>query len=149
MSPAKTAGTKDLQADLVIVGAGGAGMAAAVAALEKGCRSVMLLEKAGAPGGSTAMAHDIFAVESPVQRRAWFDTSRDDIFKKHMEWTHWTVDARIVRAFMEERGMSRYQLEQDEDGSIKIKSLLFFPQRLAPETLSGAEVFGRDRRPSP
>jgi succinate dehydrogenase/fumarate reductase flavoprotein subunit len=104
-----------LQADLVIVGAGGAGMAAAIAALEKGCSSVMLLEKAGAPGGSTAMAHDIFAVESPVQKRAWFDTSKDEIFRTHMDWTHWTVDPRIVRVcidrsadtirWLEEKGM--------------------------------------------
>jgi fumarate reductase flavoprotein subunit len=91
----------DLGADVVIIGAGGAGMAAAVAALEKGCGSVMLLEKAGAPGGSTAMAHDIFGIESPVQKRAWFNTSKEDIFKVHMDWTHWTVDARIVRAFID------------------------------------------------
>jgi succinate dehydrogenase/fumarate reductase flavoprotein subunit len=90
-----------LQADVLIVGAGGAGLAAAVAALEVGCRRVVLLEKAGAPGGSTAMAHDIFGIESPVQKRAWFDTSKDEIFKTHMDWTHWTVDPRIVRAFIE------------------------------------------------
>ena len=51
------------QAEIVIIGAGGAGMAAAVAALEKGARSVVLIEKMGSPGGSTAMAHDIFAVD--------------------------------------------------------------------------------------
>ena len=100
--PASGAARKQaLQADVVVVGAGGAGMAAAVAALEKGCWSVMLLEKAGAPGGSTAMAHDIFAIESPVQKRAWFLTSKDEIFKIHMDWTHWTVDPRLVRAFID------------------------------------------------
>ena len=93
--------TGDLQAEVVIIGAGGAGMAAAVAALEKGCTSVVLVEKAGSPGGSTAMAHDIFGIESPVQKRAWFDTSKDEIFKVHMDWTHWTVDPRIVRAFID------------------------------------------------
>ncbi len=101
MSSEGSAKTQDLQADVVIIGAGGAGMAAAVAALEKGCQSVVLLEKAGAPGGSTAMAHDIFGIESPVQKRAWFDTSKDEIFKVHMDWTHWTVDPRIVRAFID------------------------------------------------
>ena len=44
-----------------------------------------------------------------------------------------------------ERGMSQYQLVLDEKGAIKIKSLLFFPQRLAPGTLSGTEVFLRDQ----
>lgn len=44
-----------------------------------------------------------------------------------------------------ERGMSHYQLVLDEKGAIKIKSLLFFPQRLAPGALSGTEVFLRDQ----
>ena len=93
--------TGNLRAEVVVIGAGGAGMAAAAAALEKGCASVVLVEKAGSPGGSTAMAHDIFGIESPVQKRAWFDTSKEDIFNVHMDWTHWTVDPRIVRAFVD------------------------------------------------
>ena len=100
-SPSQPPGAGGLKADVVIVGAGGAGLAAAIAAREAGCASVMLLEKAGAPGGSTAMAHDIFGIESPVQKRAWFDTSKDEIFKTHMDWTHWTVDPKIVRAFID------------------------------------------------
>ncbi len=93
-----------LRADVVVIGAGGAGMAAAIAALDRRDLRVVLLEKAGSPGGSTAMAHDIFGVESPVQKRAWFDTSSDEMFKTHMEWTHWTVDPRIVRAFIDRSG---------------------------------------------
>jgi fumarate reductase flavoprotein subunit len=53
----------DLQADVVVIGGGGAGLAAALSALEKGCNSVLVLEKQPAPGGSTAMAHDIFGIE--------------------------------------------------------------------------------------
>ena len=87
-------------------------MAAAVAALEKGGQSVILLEKAGSPGGSTAMSHDIFGIESPVQKRAWFDTSKDDIFNVHMDWTHWTVDPRIVRAFIDRSGDTIRWLEE-------------------------------------
>lgn len=126
MSPTQAAAPKDLQADLVIVGAGGAGMAAATAALETGCPSVLLLEKTGAPGGSTAMAHDIFAVESPVQKRAWFDTSRDDIFKKHMEWTHWTVDPRIVRAFIDR---SADTIRWLEDKGLGLELLPMYPNQ--------------------
>ena len=107
-----TGNTKDLQAEVVIIGAGGAGMAAAISALEQGAGSVVLLEKAGSPGGSTAMAHDIFGVESPVQKRAWFDSSKDDIFNIHMDWTHWTVDPRIVRAFIDRSADTIRWLEQ-------------------------------------
>ena len=58
------------------------------------------------------MAHDIFGIESPVQDRAWFDTSKDEIFKLHMEWTHWTVDPRIVRSFIDRSGDTIRWLEE-------------------------------------
>jgi fumarate reductase flavoprotein subunit len=112
VSSLATQNTENLHADLVIIGAGGAGMAAAITAMERGCSSVLLLEKAGAPGGSTALAHDIFGIESPVQKLAWFDTSKDDIFRVHMEWTHWTVDPRIVRAFIDKSGDTIRWLEE-------------------------------------
>ncbi len=102
----------DLQADVVIVGGGGAGLSAAITALERGCKSVLLLEKQPSPGGSTVMAHDVFGIESPVQKRAWFDTSRDEIFKTHMEWTHWAVNPKIVRAFVDKSGDTIRWLEE-------------------------------------
>lgn len=80
MTSQETTKTEKLQAELVIIGGGGAGLAAAVAAVEKGCTSVIVMEKAGSPGGSTAMAHDIFGAESPVQKRAGVDARRDDLF---------------------------------------------------------------------
>ncbi len=45
--------TQDLVFDVVVVGAGGAGLAAAIEAQESG-RQVLLLEKDAQPGGSTA-----------------------------------------------------------------------------------------------
>ena len=117
---------EDLQADMVVIGAGGAGMAAAVAALEKGRPSVILLEKAGAPGGSTAMAHDIFGIESPVQKRAWFDTSKDEIFKVHMDWTHWTVNPLIVRAFIDR---SADTIRWLEDKGLGLELLPMYPNQ--------------------
>jgi fumarate reductase flavoprotein subunit len=108
----ESVGAENPQADVVVIGAGGAGMAAAITAIERGCASVVLLEKAGSPGGSTALAHDIFGIESPVQERAWFDTSKDEMFKFHMEWTHWTVDPRIVRAFIDKSGDTIRWLEE-------------------------------------
>ena len=104
MASGRPASVRELQAEVVIIGGGGAGLCAAIAALELGCTQVTVLEKAGSSGGSTAMAHDVFGVESPVQKRAWFDTSRDELFNAHMDWTHWTVDPRIVRAFIDKAG---------------------------------------------
>ena len=116
MTALETGNAGELEADVVIVGAGGAGMAAAITAMEMGCTSVILLEKAGSPGGSTAMAHDIFGIESPTQKRAWFDSSKDDIFNVHMDWTHWTVDPKIVRAFIDKSGDTIRWLEEMGQG---------------------------------
>jgi fumarate reductase flavoprotein subunit len=90
----------NLQADLVVVGGGGAGLAAALAAAENGCKSIIVLEKAGSPAGSTIMAHDIFGAESPVQKRAGVDAPKDELFKVAMEWAHWTkINPRLVRGW--------------------------------------------------
>jgi fumarate reductase flavoprotein subunit len=95
----------NIKTDLAIVGGGGAGMAAALAAAEKGCRDITVLEKTGSTAGSTAMAHDIFGAESPAQRRAGVDARRDSLFKTAMEWAHWTnVNPRLVRAFIDRSG---------------------------------------------
>jgi hypothetical protein len=54
------------------------------------------------------------------------------------------IDRESGRVLALERGVSRYQLVVDDDGAIKIKSLVFFPERLPPGRLSGAEIFARD-----
>ncbi len=96
---------KNLCSELVVLGGGGAGLAAAIAAAENGCRSVIVLEKAGSATGSTGMAHDIFGAESPVQKRLGIEASRDELFKTAMEWAHWTkINPRIVRAFIDKSG---------------------------------------------
>lgn len=96
--------TDRMRADIVIIGAGGSGLAAALAAAEKGCRRIIVLEKAGV-GGNSAMAHDVFGVESPVQRRMGIDARKDDFFRVAMRWSHWSkVNPRIVRAFIDKSG---------------------------------------------
>ncbi len=96
---------ESLEAELVIIGGGGAGLAAALAAAENGCQSILVLEKAGSAAGSTAMAHDIFGAESPVQKRQGIDAPKDELFKIAMEWAHWTkINPRIVRAFIDKSG---------------------------------------------
>ncbi len=54
------------------------------------------------------------------------------------------IDRQTGRVLVEERGVSQYHLVLDESDTIKIEKLLFFPQRLAPGTLSGTDVFLRD-----
>jgi fumarate reductase flavoprotein subunit len=97
--------SQNLKADLAIIGGGGAGLAAALAAAENGCKNIIVLEKAGSAAGSTAMAHDIFGAESPVQKRLGIDAPKDELFKVAMEWAHWSkINPRIVRAFIDKSG---------------------------------------------
>ena len=96
---------QNMEADLVIIGGGGAGLAAALTASEKGCNKIIVLEKVGSTGGNSAMAHDLFGAESPVQKRMGSDARRDEFFKVAMRWSHWSkVNPRVIRAFIDKSG---------------------------------------------
>lgn len=100
------------EADITILGGGGAGLAAALSASEHGCKEIILLEKAGI-GGNSALAHDIFGTESPVQKRMGVDARRDDFFRIAMNWAHWSkINPRVVRAFIDKSGDTIRWLEE-------------------------------------
>ncbi len=88
-----------LKADVVVIGTGGAGMAAAVAAAEKGAK-VIVFEKRRNFGGISVTGMGIFAIESRLQRLKNVPFTCDDVFKLVMERTHWMADARLVRAYI-------------------------------------------------
>ncbi len=99
-------------ADLAIIGSGG-GLAAAVAAAEKGIKNIAVIERQGLSGGNTRLAGDIFACESPVQERAGIKAGRDEYFRIAMRWAHWSrVDPRIVRAYINKTGDTIRWLEE-------------------------------------
>ena len=54
------------------------------------------------------------------------------------------IDRQTGDVLAVERGATHYQLVLDEDGGIRIKSFIFFPQRVAPGILTGFDVFQRD-----
>ena len=119
---------KKLEADIVVIGGGGAGLAAAIAAAENGCKSVIVLEKAGSAAGSTGMAHDVFGAESPVQKRQGVDARRDDLFRIAMEWAHWTkINPRIVRAFIDKSGDTIAWLEKK---GLSFELIQYFPNQV-------------------
>jgi fumarate reductase flavoprotein subunit len=105
MSTKDVKGTRDVEnikSDVVIVG-GGCGLAAAVAAAEKGA-SVVLLEKRRKAGGNTAMAGGFLAAESPMQKRMKIEASREEIFKASMDFAHWNINPKIIRAMIDKSG---------------------------------------------
>ncbi len=69
---AKAVGADEvISADVVVVGAGASGTAAALAAAEGGAK-VVVLEKTPSVGGAGRIASGLFAVESKLQRRGCF-----------------------------------------------------------------------------
>jgi fumarate reductase flavoprotein subunit len=102
-----------LEADVVVIGGGAAGLPAAVTAIEKGANSVILIEKRLALGGNASRAEGVFGVESPVQRREMVFASSDDIYKKIMNWHHYSrIDPLIFRAYLKKSGDTIAWLEQ-------------------------------------
>jgi fumarate reductase flavoprotein subunit len=94
-----------MEADVVIIGGGGAGIPAAVSAFENGARSVVMLEKQGRAGGNSIMARGIFGCESSVLRNAMVYTNRDEIFTNAMRWHHYSkVNGKLLRAYINQSG---------------------------------------------
>ncbi|MFH1032349.1 MAG: FAD-dependent oxidoreductase [Chloroflexota bacterium] len=100
-----------LKTDVAIVGGGGAGLAAAVQAAEKGAK-VLVLEKRRSVGGHSAMAGGFFAAESPAEKRRMIDAPKDELFKAGMDFHHWTIDPRILRAYVDISGDTERWLEE-------------------------------------
>lgn len=119
MNPREISSVENLETDIVILGAGGGGLAAAVAAAEEGAR-VIVLEKRGSAGGNSAMAVGLFACESPVQKRQRIDAGKDQCFKIAMNYSHWRINPRIVRAFIDKSGDTIRWLE---DRGLKIEKV--------------------------
>lgn len=99
-----------IETDVVVAGGGGAGLAAAATAAEKGAR-VVLLEKLRNFGGNSAMANAIFGVETLPQIRDKIDARADDMFKNHMRFSNWTVDAKLVRTLVNKSTETIHWLE--------------------------------------
>jgi fumarate reductase flavoprotein subunit len=89
-----------LTADIVVVGAGSAGLSAAVQAAEKG-KKVVLLEKNPFVGGCSAFAEGLYGVESEWQRLASIPLTRDQEYLDQMHKQFYVVDPFKNRDFIE------------------------------------------------
>ena len=93
-----------LEADVVIAGAGAAGMWAAIEVCRAG-KSAIVVEK----GASVAMANGAiaggpFVVESTAQKEAGVGITVDIAFQHMMDWAHWSISAPVVKKCLELSG---------------------------------------------
>lgn len=89
---------KQLQTDVVVVAAGLSGLAAGIAAAENGAE-VIILEKSNTTGGAANMGMGPLGVGSPIQKEHMISLTPGEAFRKHMYYTHYRVDARLVRDY--------------------------------------------------
>jgi fumarate reductase flavoprotein subunit len=101
---------KNIEADTVVVAAGLSGLAASVTAAEHGAR-VVALEKAKTTGGAANMGMGPLGIGSRLQRERMITITPGEAFRKHMNYTHWRVDARLVRDYYWKAGSTIDWLE--------------------------------------
>lgn len=90
-------GLRVLEADLAVLGAGAAGLIAAVrTAMETG-KKVVVLEKAQKPGGNTNFAHGFMVSNSRWQQEAGLPDTREEEVRMAMERCTWRLDTAIIK----------------------------------------------------
>ncbi len=100
----------ELTGDVIVVAAGPAGLCAAIAAAQGGSR-VLVFEKGSTTGGAANMGMGPLGVESRLQRLKQHGPTRDQAFRAFMDYTHWRVDAQLVRAYIDKAATSIDWLE--------------------------------------
>lgn len=91
---------RKMEADVIVVAAGPAGLAASITAAEAG-KKVLTFEKANTTGGAGNMGMGPFAVESRIQRDSFIDLDKNRAYHMHMRYTHYRVDADLVQTYFE------------------------------------------------
>lgn len=90
---------REKEVDVIVVGGGASGLAAAIAAAEKGAQ-VVVFEKANTTGGCANMAMGLLGVETKMQKQRLIDITRERAFQKFMDYTHWRSDAQLVKKYI-------------------------------------------------
>lgn len=90
------AAVQTLDCDLVVLGAGGAGLVAAVRAAELSGKKVVVLEKADKIGGSAWYAHGFMIMGSKMEQERGLRDERDDMIRRAMKMTQWKLDPQLV-----------------------------------------------------
>jgi len=97
----KAAKVKDDSCDIVIVGAGGAGLAAAIEVAQNG-KKVIVLEKMGVAGGNTTSATGgLNAAETKYQKELGIEDSKDQFYEDTMKGGYNKNDAALVRTMVD------------------------------------------------
>lgn len=116
---------KNLQCEIVVVAAGPAGLSAAVQAAENGAK-VIVCEKASSVGGAANMGMGPLGIETKYQKQQMDSITVEKAFNMFMEYTHYQVDARLVKRYF---AQSADTIEWLEDMGVEFEGAFkYFPQ---------------------
>lgn len=144
MSQCERASNTSYEADLAVIGGGGAGLSAAVAAVEKGAK-VIVLEARSIPGGNSVYPLGFFAVDTRQMSESKIAASQDNLFLQAMRYTHWKTNSRLMRTLIEKSGDT---IRWFEDKGLQFEPLeitpgnpipMFIPHKTGPGK-GGAQV---------
>ena len=89
------------EVDVVIIGGGAAGMAAAAEAGEQGLNA-LLVEATAAVGGTTQFAEGIAGVGTPIQQKLGVKNSVQELVDAEMVFSNYCAEAGLIRSYLEE-----------------------------------------------
>lgn len=116
---------KNYEAQICVIAAGPSGLSAAVQAAEDGA-SVVVLEKAAAVGGAANMGMGPLGLGTRYQKAQMIDITVEKAFHMFMEYTHYQVDARLVKRYFDQ---SAETIEWLEDMGVEFEGAFrYFPQ---------------------
>ena len=91
--------------DVLVVGSGATGLAAALAARENGADSVVIAESERVVGGSSRLSGGLMmGAGTRYQRAAGIDDDADSLFHDYMQLNQWKVEPAVVRRLAELSG---------------------------------------------
>lgn len=94
-----------MDTDVIVIGAGIAGLAAALSAKENGAQNVVILEAGSEIGGSSRLAGGIImGADFRYQRDAGVEDSGEAFYRDYMNTNQWNVNPAAVKAFCHESG---------------------------------------------
>ncbi|HHV12186.1 MAG TPA: FAD-dependent oxidoreductase [Clostridiales bacterium] len=116
---------KTYDTQIVVIAAGPSGLSAAVQAAEDGAQ-VIVLEKAATVGGAANMGMGPLGIGTKYQKQQMIDISVEKAFNMFMEYTHYMVDARLVKRYF---AQSAETIEWLEDMGVEFEGAFrYFPK---------------------
>ena len=116
---------ENLKTQLVVIAGGPSGMSAAVQAAEDGA-DVIVIEKAAITGGAANMGMGPLGIGTKYQQEQMIDVTVEKAFNMFMDYTHYNVDARLVKRYFEQ---SAETIEWLEDMGVEFEGAFkYFPQ---------------------